>query len=90
MSKKCNFCDVIIKDETDHCPLCGGVLDGDTPGIDTYPNVLKKEKAISFIFRLTLFIAIIASCFLMIPFMFELAYDEEYTIDKLKAKFNFN
>lgn len=29
-------------------------------GINTYPNVLKKEKAISFIFRLMLFIAIIS------------------------------
>ncbi|MDY5217019.1 MAG: zinc ribbon domain-containing protein, partial [Lachnospiraceae bacterium] len=59
--KKCNFCNVNIKDNTDHCPLCGGVLEGDEPGINTYPNVLKKEKAISFIFRLTLFLAIIAS-----------------------------
>ena len=59
--KKCNFCNVNIKDNTDHCPLCGGVLEGDEPGFDTYPNVLKKEKAISFIFRLTLFLAIIAS-----------------------------
>ena len=59
--KKCNFCNVNIKDNTDHCTLCGGVLEGDEPGFDTYPNVLKKEKAISFIFRLTLFLAIIAS-----------------------------
>lgn len=59
--KKCNFCNVKIKDNTDHCPLCGGVLEGDNPGFSTYPNVLKKEKAISFIFRLTLFLSIIAS-----------------------------
>ena len=59
--KTCNFCKVKIKDVTDHCPLCGGVLEGQDPGTNTYPNVLKKEKAISFIFRLTLFIAIIAS-----------------------------
>lgn len=59
--KKCNFCNVEIKDNTDHCPLCGGVLEGDNPGFSTYPNVLKKEKAISFIFRLTLFLSIIAS-----------------------------
>ena len=59
--KKCNFCNVMIKDQTDHCPLCGGVLEGDDPGINTYPNVLKKEKAVSFIFRLMVFISIIAS-----------------------------
>lgn len=59
--KKCNFCNVNIKDETDHCPLCGGVLDGEEIGENTYPNVLKKEKAISFIFRLMLFITLIAS-----------------------------
>lgn len=59
--RKCNFCNVNIKDNTDHCPLCGGVLEGEELGIDTYPNVLKKEKAISFIFRLVLFLGIIAS-----------------------------
>lgn len=58
--RKCNFCNVKIKDNTDHCPLCGGVLDGDEEGINTYPDVLKKEKAISLIFRLMLFIAIIS------------------------------
>lgn len=59
--RKCNFCNVKIKDDTDCCPLCGGVLEGDEKGVNTYPNVLKKEKAISFAFRLMLFISIIAS-----------------------------
>jgi len=58
--KKCNLCNVTIKDETDHCPLCGGVLDGDSPGHNTYPNVLKKERAINLIFRVMLFVAIVA------------------------------
>lgn len=57
---KCNFCNVFIKDDTDHCPLCGGVIEKNEPGVSTYPNVLKKEKAISFIFRLMIFIAIVA------------------------------
>lgn len=57
---KCNYCNVFIKDDTERCPLCGGVLEGDEKGEDMYPNVLKKEKAISFVFRLMLFIAIVS------------------------------
>lgn len=58
--KKCNFCNVKIIDETDHCPLCGSVLEGNDPGENRFPDVLKKEKAISFVFRLILFISIVA------------------------------
>ena len=57
---KCNNCNVYIKDDTERCPLCGGVLEVKEPGINTYPNVLKKERAISFIFRLMVFIAIVS------------------------------
>jgi len=58
--KKCNFCNVLIKDETDYCPLCGSVLEGQENGHNTYPNVMKKEKAISLIFRIMLFVAIVS------------------------------
>jgi len=57
---KCNYCNVFIKDDTERCPLCGGVLEGNEIGEDTYPNVLKSEKTISFVFRLMLFIAIVS------------------------------
>jgi len=58
--KKCNFCNVLIKDDTGHCPLCGSVLEGSEPGVNTYPNIMRKERTIAFIFRLMLFIAIVA------------------------------
>jgi len=58
--KKCNFCNVIIKDDTGHCPLCGSVLEGTEPGVDTYPNIMRKERTIAFIFRLMLFLSIVA------------------------------
>lgn len=58
--KKCKNCNVNIYDDTCCCPLCGGVLDGTEKGEQTYPNVLKKTKAISFVFRLLLFIAIVS------------------------------
>lgn len=57
---KCNYCNVFIKDETERCPLCGGVLEGGEIGEDMYPNVLKKEKTISFVFRLMVFISIVS------------------------------
>lgn len=57
---KCNYCNVFIRDDTERCPLCGGVLEIKTKGVNTYPNVLKTEKAISFVFRLMLFIAIVS------------------------------
>lgn len=57
---RCNYCKLYIKDDTDRCPLCGGVLECDGTGENVYPNVLKKEKAISFVFRLILFIAIVS------------------------------
>lgn len=58
---KCNYCNVKIIDATDHCPLCGSVIDTKEVGESRYPNVLKKEKSISFIFRLVLFISIITT-----------------------------
>lgn len=57
---KCNYCNVFIKDNTNRCPLCGGVIECKTEGVDTYPNVMKTERAISFVFRLMLFISIVA------------------------------
>lgn len=58
--KKCNYCNVLIKDDTDHCPLCGSVLEGTEAGVDTYPKLMRKERTIAFIFRLMLFLSIVA------------------------------
>lgn len=59
--KKCNFCKINILDNTEACPLCGGVLEGSTSGVEMYPNVQKKTKVIHFLFKLCLFITLITS-----------------------------
>lgn len=58
--KKCNYCNVNIVDDTCSCPLCGGVLLELSPSENTYPNVLKKTRAVSMLFRILLFIGIVS------------------------------
>lgn len=58
--RKCNFCNLKIKDMTSSCPLCGGVLEGTDVGEMTYPNVFKRTKAINIIFRVLLFLSIVS------------------------------
>ncbi|MCR4675429.1 MAG: hypothetical protein K5675_10480, partial [Lachnospiraceae bacterium] len=52
MSKKCNHCGVYVKDDTEKCPLCNGVMEGPNDGIQTYPNVVDKIKKINIVMRL--------------------------------------
>lgn len=59
--RKCNFCNVNIADDTDRCPLCGSVLEGDETGVNTYPDITKKFKVINLIFKIFLFVAIVVS-----------------------------
>lgn len=56
---KCSHCGVQILDDTEHCPLCHGVLEDLGQGVNTYPNVYHKNKKINFLFRLFLFLAIV-------------------------------
>ena len=56
--KECNFCNLKIKDISNTCPLCGGVLKGTDIGERTYPNVYKRTRVINIIFRILLFISI--------------------------------
>lgn len=59
MSNSCRYCGVKIKDVTEHCPLCDGVLEHTEEGISTYPNVLAKNRRMNFLFRLFLFLSIL-------------------------------
>lgn len=58
---KCSHCGVQILDDTEHCPLCHSVLEDLKQGINTYPNVYHKNKKVNFIFRLFLFLAMVAA-----------------------------
>ncbi len=58
---KCDFCKVYIKDKTTRCPLCGGVLIGQEEGENTYPDVYGKNRAMKLVFRLLVFLGIVAS-----------------------------
>lgn len=52
MNKKCNHCGVIILDETEKCPLCDGVVEGDDTGLNSYPNIVDKIKKTSILMRI--------------------------------------
>ena len=62
---KCGYCGVEVIDETEHCPLCQGVLEQDGEGMSTYPNAVAERKRIHFVFRLILFLSVAAAliCF---------------------------
>lgn len=59
--KKCNFCKLNIIDNTEACPLCGGVLEGNDSDFETYPDIVKKTKVVNLIFRICLFMAIVTN-----------------------------
>ena len=60
MDKKCNHCGVYILDQTDRCPLCNAVLEGDATGRQTYPNIVEKLRKISIALRILMTVWIIA------------------------------
>ncbi len=57
---KCNQCGVHILDQTEYCPLCQNVIE-DSGGINLYPNIPRKLRAMLLVFRIILFQAIIVS-----------------------------
>ena len=39
MMRRCKRCDILVADDTNLCPLCDSVLDGDEPGENIYPRL---------------------------------------------------
>ena len=37
--RRCKRCDILVVDDTNLCPLCDSVLDGDEPGENRYPRL---------------------------------------------------
>ena len=64
---KCRYCGIEVLDETEHCPLCQGVLEKNEPGVMTYPNAVAERKRLHFVFRLILFLSVVAGmiCFVV-------------------------
>ena len=60
MANKCKYCNVYIKDDTNNCPLCGGVIEADEPGENSYPNIYRKTRAVNILFKIVLLITICA------------------------------
>lgn len=58
---KCSHCGVEILDRTEHCPLCHTVLDELQEGETVYPNVYHRTHKMNFVFRLFLFLCIVAA-----------------------------
>ena len=60
MMRRCKRCDILVADDTNLCPLCDSVLDGDEPGQNIYPRLEEEfhrfvlfKKIVYFIFVAT-------------------------------------
>lgn len=60
---KCVKCNVVIRDETERCPLCQHVLTkNDEKEADTYPDAVHATKRFRLLENLFLFVSIVAGC----------------------------
>ena len=63
---KCRQCQVIIRDDTEVCPLCKCVLDTDGDGEYKYPDIWAKNHILKFLIRIYLFVAILVESLLVL------------------------
>lgn len=56
---KCRQCQVIVRDDTQICPLCNCVLDADDQVEDKYPDIWAKNHVLKLLIRIYLFVAIV-------------------------------
>lgn len=63
---KCRQCQVIVRDDTQICPLCKCVLDTDDSVENKYPDIWTKNYVIKLITRIYLFVAILTETILAI------------------------
>lgn len=56
---KCRQCQVIVRDDTQICPLCRCVLDADDQAHDKYPDIWAKNHVLKLLIRIYLFTAIV-------------------------------
>ncbi len=58
---RCNYCGIEILDDTQQCPLCQGVLEGENHLGHTYPDVVTGRRRLRFVYRLLVFMSIVAT-----------------------------
>lgn len=63
--RRCNVCDVLVKDDTEVCPLCGAVLEDGVEGVDHYPDVRMKNRRSQFLLNLYIFLTLVIQVLLM-------------------------
>lgn len=62
---KCKQCDVIVRDDTEVCPLCKCVLDTDGEAENKYPDIWAKNHVLKLVIRIYLFAAIVTETVLI-------------------------
>ncbi len=65
MMKRCKRCDILVMDDTSLCPLCDSVLEGDEPGVNTYPR-LEEEFHRFVLFRKVVYFILLAAAVLSV------------------------
>lgn len=62
---RCKQCDVIVRDDTEVCPLCKCVLDTDGEAENKYPDIWAKNHVLKLVIRIYLFAAIVTETVLI-------------------------
>lgn len=62
---KCKQCGVIVRDDTQVCPLCKCVLDTDDNSENKYPDIWAKNHVMKLLIRIYLFAAIVTETLLI-------------------------
>lgn len=65
MMRRCKRCEILVIDDTNLCPLCNSVLDGDEPGENRYPR-LEGEFQRFVLFKKIIYFILIATATLSV------------------------
>lgn len=63
---KCKQCNIILRDDTEICPLCRCVTEPDEPGKDTYPDVRTTQRRLKHLCNIFLFGFLLTSAILAV------------------------
>lgn len=62
---RCKQCGVIVRDDTDVCPLCNCVLEIDGETENKYPDIWAKNHLLKLLIRICLFVMLVAESILI-------------------------
>lgn len=63
--RKCTQCNIIVRDDSQFCPLCRCVIDHDTAAVDTYPDVRLYVRRLKRLSNVCFFILLVVSAVLL-------------------------